>query len=106
MAQTVEQLTPRDADALRAFLLRDPVSHVYLLGLLEEFGVAPPAGSSGRFAFFGRFKGRELSAAIFVGGDGGLLVPSASSIAELSAIATALHGKLRLRACLGEKGAV
>ncbi len=106
---TVEQLQARHADALRALLLKDPVSHVYLLGLLEEFGVAPPESGGPRsgFAFHGRFdKARALTAALFVGGDGGLLVPSASEVAEISALGAALQGKLRPRAALGERAAV
>ncbi len=106
VAPTVEQLAGFHTEALRTFLLRDPVSHVYLLGLLEDFGVAPAKDGGARFAFYGRLHGRELSAALFVGGDGGLLVPSVSPAAELTALAAALHGKLRPRACLGEKGAV
>ena len=56
---------------------RDVFHNIYLLGLFEEFGIVPRAGRA-RFAFHGRFDGQELTAALFVGGEGGLVVPSAS----------------------------
>jgi len=103
-ARTVEPLAPEDAGLLRAFLTRDATHNMYALGILEEFGIAPQAGRS----FWGRFWGRDLSAALFVGGEGGLLIPSASDPQEISAIAEEAsgHGTLKLRAALGEKGAV
>src|SRR5258705_5192456 len=73
-ARTVEPLASEDAGLLRAFLTRDATHNMYALGILEEFGIAPHAGRS----FWGRFWGRDLSAVLFVGGEGGLLVPSAS----------------------------
>ncbi|MBI3186003.1 MAG: DUF4081 domain-containing protein [Myxococcales bacterium] len=105
MSATVEQLGPRDAEALRAFLAREPLQNLYLLGLFEEFGVEPRPGRA-HFAFHARFQGREMTAALFVGGEGGLVVPSASDPGELSEIASALAGKVKLRSGLGERNAV
>ena len=39
MTATPDQLGPRDLDALRTLLAREPRDNLYLLGLLEEFGV-------------------------------------------------------------------
>ncbi|HYV49398.1 MAG TPA: DUF4081 domain-containing protein [Myxococcaceae bacterium] len=103
-ARTVEPLASEDAGLLRAFLTRDATHNMYALGILEEFGIAPHAGR----AFWGRFWGRDLAAVLFVGGEGGLLVPSASDPQEIAAIAEEVsgHGTLKLRAALGEKNAV
>ncbi len=104
MPVTVEQLGPQDADALRALLSKDPIHNLYLLGLLEEFGIT----QRGRvpFAFYGRFDNKVLTAAVFVGGEGGLVVPSASDATATSIIADALATSLKLRATVGEKPAV
>lgn len=104
MSITVEQLGPKDNDALRAFLATDPAQNLFLLGILEEFGIEPRPGQA-PFAFFGRFQGRQLTAAVFVGGAGGLVIPAgeASGVGE---IAASLAGKVRLRAATGEKAAV
>jgi uncharacterized protein len=105
MGATVQELGPQDSEALRGLLARDVAHNLYLLGLLEDFGVVPKPGRE-PFAYWGRFRGRELVSAIFVGGDGGLLVPSASEPAEIAAIAEHLAGRIRGRACLGDAAAV
>jgi hypothetical protein len=105
MPVTVEQLGLQHTDALRALLARDPVHNLYLLGLFEEFGVVPRPGRT-RFAFYGRFDGTALTAALFVGGTGGLVVPSASDAASIGIIADALASTVKLRAAVGEKPAV
>jgi hypothetical protein len=104
MPVTVEQLGSQDADALRALLSKDPVHNLYLLGLLEEFGIAP----RGRvpFAYYGAFANAVLTAAVFVGGEGGLVVPSASDASATSVIADALASSLKLRGTVGDKSAV
>jgi hypothetical protein len=101
----VEPLHQEDVPALRALLARDVPSNMYLLGLLAEFGIAPPADRA-PFAFYGNRQGRELSAAVFVGGSGGLVVPSANDEREIAPIAEHLSKPVRLRAALGEKQAV
>ena len=105
MPVTVQQLSPRDTEALRALLARDPAHNLYLLGLLEEFGLYP-ADSRPSFSYWGRFDGKALTAALFVGGDGGLLVPSAGDGASTSVIADALADRVRLKSAIGEKPAV
>ncbi|XXF79318.1 DUF4081 domain-containing protein [Myxococcaceae bacterium GXIMD 01537] len=105
MPVTVEQLRPQDTDALRALLARDPVHNLYLLGLFEEFGIAPRSGRM-RFGFYGRFDGKALTAVVFVGGEGGLVVPSASDAASIGILADALASTVKLRATVGEKTAV
>ena len=104
MPVTIEQLASQDANALRALLSKDPAHNLYLLGLLEEFGIAP----RGRvpFAFYGHFDNAVLTAALFVGGQGGLVVPSASDASATSFIADALSSSMKLRGTMGDKSAV
>jgi hypothetical protein len=105
MPVTVQQLGPKDTDALKALLGKDPSHNLYLLGLLEEFGIAPTESRSS-YSFWGRFDGKTLTAALFVGGSGGLVVPSASDGTATSVIADALAERVRLKASVGEKPAV
>ncbi len=105
MSTNVETLHQEDTPALRALLTRDVPSNMYLLGLLAEFGIAPAAGRA-PFAFYGNRHGQELSAAVFVGGSGGLVVPSASDEREIAPIAEHISKPVRLRAAQGEKQAV
>jgi uncharacterized protein len=105
MSATVQELGPQDSDSLRTLLARDVTHNLYLLGLFEDFGITPKPGRQ-PFTFWGRFRHRELVSAIFVGGDGGLVVPSASEPAEIAAIAEHLKGTIRARACLGDAPAV
>lgn len=105
MSSTVEHLGPQDVQALRTFLARDPVHNLYLLGLLEEFGVVPEPDRA-HFAFYATIAGGELTAAVFVGGDGGLVVPSSSEPADISLIGEKLADKVKLKACVGDKTAV
>jgi predicted GNAT family acetyltransferase len=101
----VEPLSHTDADALRALLTKDVAHNLYFLGLLEEFGFDAPEGRA-RFRYFGQARGGELTAALFVGGEGGLVVPAASSEADLTSLCEALVDTVRLGACLGDKGQV
>lgn len=111
MSPTIEALGPEDGDALRALLTRDVAHNLYLLGLFEEFGVVPREGRR-PFTFWGRWVDGRLTAAVFVGGDGGLVVPSAvpsaAEAVEVAAIAQHLakRGRVHLRACVGEREAV
>lgn len=105
MAVTVEPLGPKDADLLRAFLAKDPAQNLYLLGLFEEFGITPKPGRA-PFTFWGRFNGRELIAAVFVGGNGGLVVPSANPPAEVEKLAEHIKKDVQLGSSLGPKLAV
>ena len=84
---------------------REPTHNLYLLGLLEDFGVLP-SDPKALFAFHGRFIDGELTAAVFVGGSGGLVVPSASPAASIIDIASTLSGTVKLTSALGEKNAV
>lgn len=105
MASTVEQLGPKHLESLKALLAREPSHNLYLLGLLEEFGIVPASGRA-PFTFWGRFLSGELTAALFVGGTGGMVVPSSNLPLAIADIAKALHGKVKLGAALGEKGCV
>lgn len=105
MSRSIEALRPEDADALRALLARDPASNLYLLGVLEEFGITPAADRA-PFTFWGKFTGKELCAAVFVGGTGGLVVPSASDERDISAIADVIAPRVQLRSSVGERAAV
>lgn len=104
MPAVVEPLGPSHVAALRALLTRDIPHNMYLLGLMEEFGVV--AGTNRSFTFWGRFSDGELTAACFVGGDGGLVVPSASTALHVGDIAKALAGTVKLKSALGEQGPV
>ncbi|MGZ3460259.1 MAG: GNAT family N-acetyltransferase [Archangium sp.] len=105
MPVTVQQLAAQDSDALRALLAKDPAHNLYLLGLLQEFGIGS-ADNRCSFSYWGRFDGKTLTAAAFVGGGGGLVVPSASDGTAMGAIADALAERVRLKASVGEKPAV
>jgi GNAT superfamily N-acetyltransferase len=106
MPATIEQLGPQHTDALRALLVKDSKHNLYLLGLFEEFGIVPRDGRA-KLAFYGRFdENKNLTAAVFVGGEGGLVVPSASDASCITEIAESLAPTVRLRASLGEKPAV
>lgn len=103
MPVTIEQLGPSHVGALRALLSRDLPHNLYLLGLMEEFGVVC-GPERAPFRYLGRFSETgELTAVIFVGGDGGLLVPSASALGHVSEIARKLVSQVPLRSCMGEK---
>ncbi len=104
MPAVVEPLGPSHVGALRAMLSRDTTHNMYLLGLMEEFGVVSNARAP--FTFFGRFFDGELTAALFVGSGGGLLVPSASSPLHIGDIAKTLHGLVKPRGLLGEQQVV
>jgi hypothetical protein len=105
MPVTVQQLGPKDTEALRALLVRDPTHNLYLLGLLEEFGI-PPAGAGASYVFWGRYTGSALTAALFVGGEGGLVVPSAGDAHSIGIIADVVAEQVKLKGALGEKPAV
>jgi hypothetical protein len=108
MSATFQPLGAGEAGPLRTFLLREASQHLYLLGLLEEFGMGAASGQ-GTHVFWGRLERGALTAALFVGGGGALVVPSASPTPYVGALATAALAatpSLRLRACLGERGAV
>lgn len=105
MSLNVAALGPNDAQPLRTLLARDPSSNMYLLGLLEEFGITP-GPSRAPFTFWGKKFGAELTAAVFVGGTGGLVVPSASDEREIASIADVIAPQVQLRATFGEKTAV
>jgi hypothetical protein len=102
MPASIEALLPKHVEPLRALLSRDAAPNMYLLGLMEEFGVV---ASPDRvpFSFHGRFLNGELTAVVFVGGGGALVVPSAGAPNHISEIAKALTGTVKLRSCLGEK---
>lgn len=105
MPPKVEQLGPQHLDSLRQMLAREPAHNMYLLGILEEFGVVPRKGRT-PFSYWGRFLAGELTAAVFVGSTGGLVVPSASTTIAINDIARALEGKVALQSAVGDKAAV
>jgi GNAT superfamily N-acetyltransferase len=106
MPFTVESLGPLHVGALRGLLRRDLPHNLYLLGLMEEFGVVCGPDRA-PFRFVGRFsEAGELTAAVFLGGEGGLVVPSASALPDVTDIARTLAGQVTLRSCVGEKALV
>ncbi len=105
MPAVVEPLGPSHVAALRTVLSRDTTHNMYLLGLMEEFGVVS-GPMRAPFTFYGRFFDEELTAALFVGGTGGLVVPSASSPLHIGDIAKKLHGQVTPRSIIGEQSVV
>jgi len=105
MSASIAELGPSDTEALRALLTGDTPHNLYLLGILEEFGIVPKPGRR-PFTFYGRFRDGALTGALFVGGDGGLVIPSANDAQEVIAIAERLSGRVQLRACMGDSAAV
>ena len=101
----VEPLSHKDADALRALLNKDTAHNLYFLGLLEEFGFDGPSGR-GEYAYYGRARAGQLTAALFVGGNGGLVVPAAISETDFSELCDSLAGEVRLQSALGDKALV
>ncbi|MER2561573.1 MAG: DUF4081 domain-containing protein [Myxococcaceae bacterium] len=102
MRHTIEQLGPKHLEALKQLLAKDPTHNLYLLGVLEEFGVVcDPARAP--FAFHGRFTEGELNAVIFVGGSGGLVIPSAGPLGAITELARSLATTVQLKSCIGEK---
>lgn len=98
---TVEPLGPAHVSALRTMLSQDPAHNMYLLGLMEEFGVVSDP-TRAPFTFWGRFVGTELQACLFVGGGGGLVVPSAGTTRDINDFGKHLAGKVQLKSCIGE----
>lgn len=86
-------------------LFKDAAQNMYLLGFFEEFGVVPRAHAA-PFVYFGRFKDGALVAVLFIGGEGSLVVPGGNDPAEVIALAEAVAGKFKVRACTGDKAAV
>lgn len=107
MAALTDPLGPPDAGALRALLTKDPAHNLHFLGLLEEFGFVAP-GDDGQFAYYGYPRDGELTAALFVGNRGSLIVPAATHDGDLAQLCEALAGSggLTLRACVGDRSHV
>jgi hypothetical protein len=103
MSIAVRRLGPEDRGALNALLAPEPVHHMLLLGLLEEFNI-PPAASQ-LPAFYGLFRQAELTAAVWFGEDG-LVIPSLCVPADASALGEELIGKGTFRSCIGAASAI
>jgi len=105
MPSTIERLGAQHLDALRTFLTRDVKQHLYLLGLLEDFGLES-SDARAPHAFYGRLDGEALTAVLFVGGNGGLVVPSQGDPAHFNEVTAPLVGKVQLKACIGDRAPV
>lgn len=105
MSASVDLLGRSHQPALRALLAREPAHNMYLLGLLEEFGITPATGRA-EFQFYGRSVSGELTAAIFVGSGGALVVPSASPAHAVGELVAGLPSGLKLKSALGDRPAV
>lgn len=103
MPAVVEPLGPSHVAALRTLLSRDTTHNMYLLGLMEEFGVV---SGNRKFAFYGRFFDNELTAAMFVGSEGGLVVPSASSPPHINDIAKKLTAQISIKSAIGDASVI
>jgi len=105
MALPIQELGPPHGEALKAFLAQDMVPNLFLLGVLEEFGLAPKPGAP-PFRFYGRIGATgKLSAVLFVGGEGGLWVPVGSPEDTLAIIST-VHQLPPVRSAVGQRPAV
>lgn len=104
MPVVIAPLGPTHVTALRSMLSRDSSHNMYLLGLMEEYGVV--SGLRAPFTFHGRFVDDELTAALFVGGTGGLMVPSASSPAHIGDILKKLASNTTVNSVAGEQTVV
>ena len=100
MPVSTRQLAPSDVESLRAQLAKEAKDHLYLLGILEEFGLCEG------LAFHARVSDGNVLAALFVGGEGGLAVPCAKDANELNQLCAELGPSLKLQAIQGEKSAV
>lgn len=105
MPSTVERLGAQHLDALRTFLTRDVKQHLYLLGLLEDFGLEA-SDPRAPHAFYGRLDGDALTAVLFVGGNGGLVVPSQGDPSHFHEVTAPLVGTVQLKACIGDRAPV
>src|SRR5262245_1589038 len=105
MSATIEQLDARHLEAARAFLARDSSHNLYLLGILDEFGIEPKAGVA-PFTFHGKLDNGQIKAVLFVGGEGGLVVPSADASSDIGNIAATIANNVRLRSSIGDAAAV
>jgi GNAT superfamily N-acetyltransferase len=91
-------------DALKAFLARDPIQHLFALSVLEEYGLGRPGAPE--LAFYTLSEGGQIRAATFVGGQGELVVPMGDALsAGVMARHLAERG-LPLRSAVGERAAV
>lgn len=105
MSATIERLSQTHLEALRGFLGQDPVHNLYLLGVLEDYGIEPKPEQA-PFAFFGLFQGTSLTGALFVGNGGGLVLPSAGSPERIEQLCKGLPEPVQLRGALGERASV
>lgn len=102
MRHTIEQLGPKHLEALKQLLAKDPSHNLYLLGVLDEFGVVCDP-TRAPFAFHGRFTEGEMNGALFVGGSGGLVIPSAGPLNAITDLAKSLAPTVKLKASIGDK---
>ncbi len=100
MAVLVSPAQPKHVDAIRSFLGRDAISNMYLLGLLEEYGLH--SVDDAEMQFLTRFEDGAPTAVVFVGGEGELVIPSAAPASHIAHIAASLPTPLALQSCLGE----
>jgi RimJ/RimL family protein N-acetyltransferase len=105
MAFQVLKLGPPHAGVLQTLLTGNLAENLYLLGLLEELGIAPAAQKPFDFGFFGCFEGELLRAAVFAG-DTGSVVPVAGKPAEVAEIAKHLAARVQLLYSIGERSSV
>jgi uncharacterized protein len=84
---------------------KDAAHNMYLLGIIDEFGIVCHPDRE-PFQFYGHFKNEMLTAVVFVGGKGGLVVPSAGALTDIVDIAKELTNKIQIQSSLGEKSLV
>ncbi len=104
MVVIVEPIAEMHLEAARALLGQDAVHNMYLLGVLEEYGVEGTAQSP--FSFWGRFENGTLTALVFVGGAGELVIPAVAPVEHIVEIALNLKGTIDVRSCQGEPALV
>jgi predicted GNAT family acetyltransferase len=99
-------LEERDAEELRALLLRDPVENLFLLGLLEDHGITGRYGGPAiDFLGIRDRTSHRLKGAVFIGGQGRLIVPSCADPADALAAGRFLAGRYRPGSVVGRRAA-
>jgi uncharacterized protein len=97
----VAAITENDAAELRAFLAKDPVNNMYLGGLIQDFGLVHKTAFA-PFEVWANRAGGKIDSVVFVGGAGGLVVPSVCSERGVEALGKALSQQVELKSCIGD----
>ncbi len=99
---TCQRITNERLEALKSFLGRDACLNLFALGVLEDHGLGP-GDSAPVQAFAIQDSAGEFEAVAVSGGNGGMLLPYATSPAAAEALGRALADRLDVRSLLGTR---